>query len=414
MIILGIVVMTGMGEAKASHSDYDYDSYSYTEFCTQYWVGGDGTYFNNYTNAEYWGRFDTYFQVYRKWGPWNGWSRMEGDQGQLEGAGCRMYLNGRFAPYGYRIYHLRVSCRDCESKYMRFKIGDATSNPRNDNVACNSSFYDWDWEVSSSTYPSELFIYRDETYFTGYGHMTPGYIYIWYYRPKYYQYETTDTNDPFGGSYQTWGPVDYYISRNFTDGQWTTLCPSWNLSYAEVGSPTEVLQFSRTDNNKLVFTRVSTSSSMTFTKGNCYLIKPSTTKSLGKWVKAGYLNSTNKTPGNTTSNGVKFQGTYGRTAVSGGNYLYLRGDYDTSVGKLFGLRAYFDVSSASNAKEWEWVVEDEFGETTGIEGISADQHVRRPTDPGYIYDLNGRRVDGIRNQLNKGIYIKNGRKFVAK
>ncbi len=51
-----------------------------------------------------------------------------------------------------------------------------------------------------------------------------------------------------------------------------------------------------------------------------------------------------------------------------------------------------------------------FSDLTGISNL--DDVASTDTDNAAVYDLNGRRMTGT--QLQKGIYVKNGKKFIVK
>ena len=77
--------------------------------------------------------------------------------------------------------------------------------------------------------------------------------------------------------------------------------------------------------------------------------------------------------------------------------FYLAGGKNIGAGK-----AYLKVPKSAAAKFSFFALDDE---TTGIEDIHALQH-----DDSKVYDLSGRRVV----KPSKGLYIKNGKKFIVK
>lgn len=63
-------------------------------------------------------------------------------------------------------------------------------------------------------------------------------------------------------------------------------------------------------------------------------------------------------------------------------------------------------SNVQNAPRYVWLG----GQTTAIDGLNADTEATVGSDE-RIYSLDGRRVEG---QLKRGIYVKNGKKFIVR
>lgn len=107
-----------------------------------------------------------------------------------------------------------------------------------------------------------------------------------------------------------------------------------------------------------------------------------------------------------------FAGNYDENMVLEAGYMYLAsGKVYSSRGKttLKGFRAYFKpTSNTSSAKAVSLNVD---GETTSIDNLSADF----PTSTADIYNINGQKISDNRQQnLPKGVYIQNGKKYIIK
>ena len=77
-----------------------------------------------------------------------------------------------------------------------------------------------------------------------------------------------------------------------------------------------------------------------------------------------------------------------------------------SAGTIKAFRAYFQLASAVNAREFQFDFGDET--VTGIIGVTSNTDC---TDNTVVYDLQGRKIE---NASQKGIYIQNGKKVIVK
>ena len=79
-------------------------------------------------------------------------------------------------------------------------------------------------------------------------------------------------------------------------------------------------------------------------------------------------------------------------------------------GGLSDYKTYFDSNVSAPAKELSFFGTDD--EVTGIENVEII--AGNENDTQIVYNLNGQVVNGNLNSLQKGIYIKNGKKFMVK
>ena len=88
-----------------------------------------------------------------------------------------------------------------------------------------------------------------------------------------------------------------------------------------------------------------------------------------------------------------------------GNLVYPTSGEDNK-GTIKGLRAYFQLASGG-VKDLNIVFDD--SEVTGIKTVE-----RNIFDEGRVYSIDGRYMGDSTDNLSRGIYIQNGRKFVVK
>jgi hypothetical protein len=101
-----------------------------------------------------------------------------------------------------------------------------------------------------------------------------------------------------------------------------------------------------------------------------------------------------------------FVGSYdATTTVAAGDYFFSGGKLWQSEGTttIKGTRAYLKANSAQGARIADFVVDDE--QVTAIDGLTVEN-----TQNGNLYNLNGQRV----TTPKKGLYIREGKKFVVK
>ena len=80
---------------------------------------------------------------------------------------------------------------------------------------------------------------------------------------------------------------------------------------------------------------------------------------------------------------------------------------NSSNSTIKGLRAYFQLASGINVKDLNFVFDD--SETTGIKTVE-----RNIFNEGRVYSIDGRYMGDSTDNLSRGIYIQNGRKFIVK
>ena len=211
------------------------------------------------------------------------------------------------------------------------------------------------------------------------------------------------------------------INRTLKANQWNTFCSPVALSSSTSPSLNELLNCSQVyvmgsydaKENTLSFT-----ASNTLPANTPALVKPGANvtnivveaKDVSKPASASTLEA--------SSNGLKFVGIYGATNIYTDDHskFYLNNEgylvYPTSNegnnGKIKGFRAYFELASGGSVKDMTFVFDD--SETTGIKTIEHDIF----GENGRVYSIDGRYMGDSTDNLSRGIYIQNGRKFVVK
>ena len=152
--------------------------------------------------------------------------------------------------------------------------------------------------------------------------------------------------------------------------------------------------------------------------GKPYLIKPSEDVSL--ITVSNRSNPASYNPQTVTSNGLSFVAALGATNIyttgdANSTKLFLNKNnklvYPTSNegnrGMIKGFRAYFEIPSGGLVKDF---VFDDSDDPTGI--IRVEQDIFN--ENGRIYSVDGRYVGNSKENLSRGIYVQNGRKFIVK
>ncbi len=198
--------------------------------------------------------------------------------------------------------------------------------------------------------------------------------------------------------------VDVALSRTLVAEKWNTFCVPFNIDNAkdllpEIG---EIETFDRQEGNIMHF-----KSTQSIVAGHSYLVKPTKDIENPTFKDVVITASQPIEVGNET---YKFVGVYSPKTFAEeetGTSLFLTADTQLfnpiANTTMKGMRAYFivPVSEANAAK-----ITLDSDETT-IKDISTDKEETADA----IFNLNGIRLNGV---PQKGVYIKNGRKFVVK
>ena len=209
------------------------------------------------------------------------------------------------------------------------------------------------------------------------------------------------------------------LYRSLTANTWNTICLPFAPTQAHVdaifGEGAKFAQFSSVSNGVMQFTSVDVKD---LHAGTPYLVLPSQPQTASSPIVLTGVNITATSAGYVTIDGYTFQGIYSPTpfTINDRTIRFVAADnklkYPNTTNPLKALRAYFKVpvsggsgAQTQNAKDYTFAV-DSFVPTS-----IANIQIEGDGD-GAIYNIGGQRVEG--KSLPKGIYIRDGKKFVVK
>lgn len=194
------------------------------------------------------------------------------------------------------------------------------------------------------------------------------------------------------------------ITRTLASDYWNTFCVPFALTANSLGEGTEMMVYDETNTSGSIFAFKSAAS---IDAGVPCVVKPTSQVVNPTFSNVSITTAEAESVGNSN---IMFTGVYGptdiTTAAEGFTNMFLAANNElkkvvAGSDKLPGMRCYFKVNSsiANGAKV-------QMGNATGI--ISVNTSIN---DAKQVYNLNGQRVYG--NSL-KGIYIVDGKKYIAK
>lgn len=212
--------------------------------------------------------------------------------------------------------------------------------------------------------------------------------------------------------------VKVVLKRTMVQNEWNTLCLPFAVSHEQaVEAFGEDVVIAELDDAASVEANVLSFKKATeIEAAKPYLVKPSKEAPADGYVFEGVFVNSSRPDAAITTGGVGFVGIYNPTDIckdveyisegcfaaflGDGNKLYRANDNGS---KMKGFRAYFAVPESSDAALLRISVD---GTATSVIGIKAGT---RDADT-VIYNIQGQRINGKAS----GVYIKNGRKYVAK
>lgn len=202
------------------------------------------------------------------------------------------------------------------------------------------------------------------------------------------------------------------LIRPLSANNWNTICLPFNISQEQIaesfGAKTKVVKFDQVGaDNTVKFV-----SATTIEAGVPYLIKPTAVAPTDgyKFYNVSVTETESKVEGNDGE--IQFVGLLAAKDITEGGTVTAAGV--TSGGKIAmaksetmmkPFRAYFVFPSVQAVESCRIMVD---GEETGIKIVTDDSSLST-TD---TYTIGGQRVDG--DNLDKGVYIRGGRKFVVR
>lgn len=297
---------------------------------------------------------------------------------------------------------------------------------------------------NSEDWENRIYTFQDAT-----GHDFTGYPYDAFEYPEKYEY-----------------PATLYLQRTMTKDKWNTIILPVNIDGAKIrqsfGEDTKVSKLEKCTETRIIFSEPEDLWTNGMEAGVPYIIKPSKDPEVpvGESVTARVGNGeahtiniagpaytilgvtktsglpdiqpiTVYTPSGTplTMTGTfyaDYEDTSAGQPILNQNFLNSNDAYVIYRGTMYHLNKphrifatycylYSPKSSSGSAKDLTFCIGDE--ETTDIEGLTFTNEDMGAgftivSDQDVIYNINGQRVGA--NGLQKGIYIKNGKKFVVK
>ena len=206
------------------------------------------------------------------------------------------------------------------------------------------------------------------------------------------------------------------LKRSFPGGQKSTVCLPFELSEEQVtavkekGCAIEVLSGYNAEKSSVQFTDVTT---MTAHTPYLVTVTGETPVALFEGL-TGIEADLTAMPTDVVQGALSMKGSYEKSTISSETGL-ARYAYDATDGSfvrigtnatLLPYRAYLELASSTAASRL--VISDD--ETTGIEDVNGNVNGNVNRNATF-FDLQGRRID---EADAKGVYIKNGRKFIKK
>lgn len=202
--------------------------------------------------------------------------------------------------------------------------------------------------------------------------------------------------------------VDVSLSRTLVADKWNTFCVPFDIDLTDGklnGVEVRVMEFMSVESNIMCF-----GTTTQIKAGQAYLIKP-----LNESITNPTLPNvtiSNKEPMTSGDGNYSFVGVYSPKSFdeqASKVSLFINGSAKLSRPKvnstMKGMRAYFACASEQAASAQLQLG----GELTGVASIVSDVD-----EDGNIYNLNGVCIGKDIKGLSKGLYIKNGKKFVVK
>lgn len=202
--------------------------------------------------------------------------------------------------------------------------------------------------------------------------------------------------------------VDVSLSRTLVADKWNTFCVPFDIDLTDGklnGVEVRVMEFMDVESNIMCF-----GTTTKIKAGEAYLIKP-LNESITNPILPNVTISSEE-PKTLDTGNYSFVGVYSPKSFdeqASKVSLFINGSAKLSRPKvnstMKGMRAYFACASEQAASAQLQLG----GELTGVASIVSDVD-----EDGNIYNLNGVCIGKDIKGLSKGLYIKNGKKFVVK
>lgn len=197
------------------------------------------------------------------------------------------------------------------------------------------------------------------------------------------------------------------LTRTLSSEYWNTFCIPFAMTADQIkdvfGDGTVLTTFAGSvADNVMTFTTASS-----IEAGKPYLIKPAQTTANPTIENVTIVAGD---PSSITTGKYAFTGVYNPTALkTDGTNLFVTktgalSSPAASTNTMYGMRAYITVPAGTDGAKISF-----FDEATGISSLETVNNI----DGGAVYNLRGQKVSE-KNGLAKGLYIRNGKKFIVK
>lgn len=218
-----------------------------------------------------------------------------------------------------------------------------------------------------------------------------------------------------GYSYAKENETTVTLNRTMNKGLWTTVCLPFSMTEKQVrdafGEGTRVAEFQGVDGNVAKFGMFYY---QLINGGMPYLIKPS--KNVGEGTQINGVTIDAEKALEINGGDFSFVGTYDKTTMPANSHFLGGNDgklyFITKEKDISGLKAFLKPVSPTVTKKLSIGFIGNGG-TTAIEAIKDDSQNIGITK-GMVYNLNGQMIGNNTKDLDKGVYIMNGKKIVVK
>ena len=212
-------------------------------------------------------------------------------------------------------------------------------------------------------------------------------------------YNLSQSETPIFSSIVLGSPVNIKLNRTLKAG-WNTICLPFDTEVSTIANDAELYEFTGASNTSITLTKKDDGAMVANTP---YFVK--TTAAISDPIVFTDVTVSNAGAGSTSEyNGLTFKGNYEAGFSMNGKYGIASGVIrpGSSTATLKAFSAYFEGTWPASARELNIVIDSE---TTGI-----TKNNRETVTNNHYFNLNGQKV------LNptKGLYIVNGKKYIAK
>lgn len=207
------------------------------------------------------------------------------------------------------------------------------------------------------------------------------------------------------------------LYRQLTANMWNAICLPFDMDDAKIkalfGDGYKLRSFSEVEKDGANVT-LKFAKATTLEAGVPYIVLPTKTVERDAVVVISDVTLTNADPKKVTFDGYTFQGIYAPKSftkgdksirfIGSGNKFY----YPNSANPMRAFRAYFTLPAGTTEAKVGMSFDEDMGVATGIVAVDGG------AVDGRIYSMSGQYVGTSTQGLPRGLYIRDGRKFVVK